>query len=245
MLTPVPLRVAVLSTARAPGLAELLADPDRGRVFELVGCLASDPAWRDHAAAAAGVPVAVHDLAAFCARRGVPRRDLAARAAYDAQTAELLRPWRPDLILLCGYLHIVTAPLLDRYTGRIVNLHDADLTRTGPDGRPRYRGLHATRDAIAAGEPETRSTVHVVTAELDIGPVVLRSGAFPVHPLVADARRWGATDILRAYAYAHREWMMRAAWGTLLSRAVALIATGAAPVLASRSTTARPALAEV
>ena len=236
MLTPAPLRVAVLSTARAPGLADLLADPDRGRVFELVGCLASDPAWRDHAAAAAaGVPVAVHDLAAFCARRGAPRRDLAARAVYDAQAAELLRPWRPDLIVLCGCLNIVTSPLLERYAGRIVNLHDADLTLTGPDGRPRYRGLHATRDAVAAGEPETRSSVHLVTAELDVGPLLLRSGPFPVHPLVADARRWGATDIVRAYAYAQREWMLRAAWGPLLRETVRLFATGAVRALGGRA----------
>lgn len=236
MLTGSLLRVAVLSTARAPGLDGLLTDPERGRVFEVVGCLASDPAWKEHdATAAAGVPVAVHDLAAFCARRGVPRRDLATRAAYDAQAAELLRPWRPDVVVLCGYLHIVTDNLLERYPGRIVNLHDADLTRTGPDGRPRYRGLHSTRDAIVAGEPETRSTVHLVTPELDVGPLVLRSASFPVHPLVADARRWGATDIVRAYAYAHREWMMRAAWGPLLRRTVRLFAANLVRVLGGRA----------
>ena len=236
MLTAAPLRVVVLSTARAPGLAELLADPERGRVFELVGCLASDPAWRDHAAVVgAGVPVAVHDLAAFCARRGVPRRDLAARAVYDAQAVDLLRPWRAELIVLCGSLNIVTAPLLERYAGRIVNLHDADLTLVAADGRPRYRGLHATRDAVAAGEPETRSTVHLVTAELDGGPLLLRSARFPVHPLVADARRWGATDIVRAYAYAQREWMLRAAWGPLLRETVRLFATGAVRALGGRA----------
>ena len=236
MLTRTPLRVAVLSTTRAPGLAHLLADPDRGRVFEVVGCLASDPGWRDHAAAVdAGVPVAVHDLAAFCARRGVSRRDLGARAVYDAQAADLLRPWRPELIVLCGYLNIVTASLLERYAGRIVNLHDADLTVTAADGRPRYRGLHATRDAVLAGEPETRSTVHLVTAELDVGPLVLRTAAYPVHPLVADARRWGATDILRAYAYAQREWMLRAAWGPLLRETVRLFAAGAVRTLGDRA----------
>jgi hypothetical protein len=177
----------------------------------------------------------VHDLAAFCARRGLPRRDLVARAAYDARTVQLLRAWRPDLIVLCGYLHIVTAALLERYPARIVNLHDADLARTGPDGLPRYRGLHSTRDAIAAGEPETRSTVHLVTPELDVGPLVLRSAAFPVHPLVADARRWRATDIVRAYAYAHREWMMRAAWGPLLRQTVRLFAAGLVRVLGGRA----------
>ena len=236
MLTPAPLRVAVLSTARAPGLAALLADPDRGRMFDVVGCLASDAAWQDQATAvAARVPVAVHDLAAFCARRGAPRRDLVARAEYDAQAAELLRPWRPGLIVLCGYLNLVTSPLLERYPGHIVNLHDADLTLAAADGRPRYRGLHATRDAIVAGEPETRSTAHLVTPELDMGPLVLRTAAFPVHRLAADARRWDATDIIRAYAYAHREWVLRAAWGPLLRETVRLFAAGAVRVLGGRA----------
>jgi phosphoribosylglycinamide formyltransferase-1 len=246
MLSCPPLRVAILSTVRAPGLGALLADPARGRAFDVVGCVASDAAWRDHpTATAAGVPVAIHDLAAFYARRGVPRRDLAARAAFDTQTAELLRPWRPHLIVLCGYLHIVTAPLLDRYAEHVVNLHDADLALTGPDGRPRYRGLHATRDAIAAGERETRSSAHIVTPELDVGPLVLRSAAFPVHPLAADARRWGAIDILRAYAYAHREWMMRAAWGPLLCGTVAMFAADATRPSGDRDARADGALAEV
>lgn len=236
MLTRSPLRVAVLSTLRAPGLDDLLADPERGTGFEIIGCLASDAAWRDHASAvSAGVPVTVHDLAAFCGRRGVPHRNLAARTAYDAQTAALLRPWRPDLVVLCGYHHIVTAAMLERYPARIVNLHDADLARTGPDGLPRYRGLHSTRDAIAAGESETRSTVHLVTPTVDVGPLLLRSAGFPVHPLVADARRWHASDIVRAYAYAHREWMMRAAWGPLLRQTVRLFMAGLVRVLGGRA----------
>jgi hypothetical protein len=74
-----------------------------------------------------------------------------------------------------------------------------------------------------------------VTAELDVGPLLLRSAPFPVHPLVADARRWGATDIVRAYAYAQREWMLRAAWGPLLRETVRLFATGGVRALGGRA----------
>ena len=125
-------------------------------------------------------------------------------------------------MILCGYLHILTGPMLEAYPERIINIHDSDLTLTDALGRPKYRGLHAVRDAVFAGERETRSTVHLVTPEVDVGPPLFRSWAFPTHPLIDAARRWRSTDILNAYAYAQREWMMRASWGQLLATAIDL-----------------------
>lgn len=222
-----PLRVALLTTSRAPGLAYLLEhDPNRGRSYELVALVATDPAGDALGqAGASDLPVLLHDLQSFCDGRGGRTGDLGLRREFDAETVHLLDPHRPDLVVLCGYLHVLTAPMLDRFPGRILNIHDADLRLTGADGRPRYRGLRSTRDAVMAGETETRSTVHVVTPEIDVGPVLLRSAPFPVHPMVADARRWGAADILKAYAFAQREWMMRACWGPLLARSIELMAT--------------------
>lgn len=77
-----------------------------------------------------------------------------------------------------------------------------------------------------AGERWTRSTVHLVTEAVDGGPSLIKSWAFPTHTMINDARRWGATDILKAFAYAQREWMMRAAWGPLLARAIGAFAQG-------------------
>jgi folate-dependent phosphoribosylglycinamide formyltransferase PurN len=208
-------RVAVLSTTRAPGLDYLL---ERARI---VAFIATDPANRDLARVTdSGVPAAVRDIRAFYATAGLPLTDLELRRAFDHQTAVLLAERRPDLIITCGYLHILTAPLLEAYPGRIFNVHDSDL--------PSYPGLHAVRDAVIAGERSTRSVVHVVTAGLDAGPVLVRSWPFPTHPLVSDARRWGAVDILKAYAYAQREWMMRAAWGPLMDEAIRCGGDGAA-----------------
>lgn len=218
------LRVAFLCSRRAPGLPYLL-DAARPGLWRLVAGVTSDlESEAPRLLEAAGVPAVTHDITAFYRARGAGLRDLTVRRDYDRATLELLRPFRPDLVVLCGYLHIVTAPLLEAYPGRVINLHDADLSVTGPDGLPKYRGLRSTRDAIVAGEMETRSTVHLATPAVDVGPPLVRSWAFPTHPLVDDARRWGATDVLKAYAYAQREWMMRAAWGPLLARAIELFA---------------------
>jgi phosphoribosylglycinamide formyltransferase 1 len=215
------LRVAVLTTRRAPGLERLLEHEARDRDWTIAVAIATDPtADALSVAAARGVPTCVHDLGAFACSRGTSPASLAVRPDFDRSTQELLEPFGPELILLCGYLHIVTDPLLAAHPERVVNIHDSDLLSMAPDGRPRYRGLHSTRDAIFAGEPETRSTVHLAVPEVDAGPPLLRSWGFPTHPLVDDARRWGASDILKAYAYAQREWMMEASWGALLAETV-------------------------
>jgi len=232
-----PLRVAVLTSRRAPGLDHLLErDPARGPLYEIVAGVASDPESEAlPALRRAGVPAVCHDLGAFCAAWGGKRGDLALRREYDAGTVRHLVSYRPDLIVLCGYLHIVTVPLLAAFPGAVINLHDADLTVVDGDGHPLFRGLHSTYDALAAGRSETRSTVHLVTTEVDHGPPLVRSWGFPSHPLIQDARRWGADRMLKAYAYAQREWMMRAAWGPLLARAVRLFALDQVRVLNGRA----------
>jgi folate-dependent phosphoribosylglycinamide formyltransferase PurN len=224
---PVPVRVAVLCSHRAPGLRFLLEDdPARGSVYDLVCCLSSEEesAAKDEAERAR-LPFVSHSIARYAGRTGTKRSDLGARAPYDRETLDLLRPYRPDLLLLSSYLLIVTAPLLKAFPDAIVNVHHSDLTRS-----PRYPGLRAVRDAIFAGETETRATAHLVTEKLDDGPILCVSDAYPVSPLARDALDWGATDVLKAYAYAHQEWMIRSAWGPLLSRSIQLLAARSAVV---------------
>jgi phosphoribosylglycinamide formyltransferase-1 len=136
------------------------------------------------------------------------------RVDFDAETARLLHGF--DVVVLYGYLFVLTEPMLVAFPDRIINLHDSDL--------PKYPGLHATRDAILAGERETRSVAHIVTPDLDAGPVIARSEAFPVAPFVHEAVRAGHMDIVRAYAYAQREWMMRSAWAALAATAIERVA---------------------
>lgn len=142
------------------------------------------------------------------------------RWTYDALTAHVLREMGIDTVLLLGYIYVLSDAMLSAFPERIFNIHDSDLTLRRPDGERRYVGLHSTRDAILAGERETRSTLHLVTEKLDGGPILAMSGAYPVAPFVHDAAAAGHLDIVKAYAYAQREWMMRDAWPELALAAV-------------------------
>lgn len=233
---PRRLNVAVLTSHRTPGLRDLLRasmEPEAG--FRVVTVVASHRGCRGlEVAVGAGVPVSVHDVEEFCAARGTSVGDRSTRPAYDRATLAILEPLRPDLLLLCGYLLVASPVLLEAFPGRVLNVHDADLGLRGADGRPRYHGLHATRDAILAGEPETRTTLHLATRELDAGPPLLVSGPYPVHSMVAEVAHRGAEDVVKAYAYAHRGWMMETAWGPMMVRACELFARGAVELVDGR-----------
>jgi folate-dependent phosphoribosylglycinamide formyltransferase PurN len=218
-----------MCSQRAPGLVALLdRDPRRGRDYEIVCCITSSELFEDDfELELRGIPCVTHSIRAFCRHRGAALGDLGVRVSYDAATLELLSAFGPDVIVLDGYLLLLTAPLLQAYPNRIINIHHADLHLRAADGAPRYPGLRAVRDAIAAGEGETRACAHLVTPVLDDGPVLLRSWAFPVPPGAAWARRQGQQDVLKAYAWAHQEWMLRSAWEPIMARVIEL--AGRAP----------------
>jgi folate-dependent phosphoribosylglycinamide formyltransferase PurN len=224
-----PARVAVLCSRRAPGLADLLeTDGLRGTLFDIACVITSERTFEAAGrVAAAGATIVPHPIAEFCAARSSSvYHDMVARRAYDRATAGLLEAFAPDLVLLDGYLFVLTRPVLDAFSSRIVNLHFSDLTIRRADGGPSYAGVRAVRDAVADGRSETRATVHLVNHEPDGGPPIVRSWPFPVAPLVGRARRWNAADMIKAYAYAHQEWMIRAASGPLLAAALQLVCGG-------------------
>jgi folate-dependent phosphoribosylglycinamide formyltransferase PurN len=231
MLTPHrPIRVAVVCSHRAPGLLYLLnQSPDRGAAYEIVCCVTSQETFAEELRVERrGIPTRVHPIADFYAARGETRRaDLEIRAAYDAETLRIIEPYMPDVVLLDGYLYLITAPMLDRFRNRILNLHFADLTLRTAAGGPRFPGIRAVRAALGAGERETRATVHLVNAIVDGGPPIVRSWPFPVSPLVEELRTTSADDVVRAYAYAHEQWMLRTVSGPLVASALRLVATGA------------------
>ena len=221
-----PLRVAVLCSHRAPGLLHLLnADPDRGRAFDIVCCVTSESTFAEEVRVERrGVPTRPHDIRAFYEARkaslaGAPE----VRAAFDAKTVEMLKTFTPDLVVLAGYLYLVSDPMLSAFRNRILNLHFADLTLRTPGGKPGFPGIRAVRDALTAGCAETRATVHLVDEAVDAGPPLVRSWAFPVSPMVDEAQTWTATDMLRAYAFAHEQWMMRSCAGPMWSAALQLV----------------------
>jgi phosphoribosylglycinamide formyltransferase 1 len=222
-------RVAVLCSHRAPGLLHLLnLCPDRGVAFEVVCVVSSESMFaEENRVERRGIPTLPHPIREFGGSREI----------YDAETAKMLEPFMPDLVLLDGYLYRVTDPMLRAFPSRILNLHFSDLALRKPNGAPRYPGLHAVRDAIAAGCSETRATVHVVNAELDAGPPIVRSWPFPVSPLVEMLRTRDAGDVFKAYVFAHQQWMMHTVSGPLIAAALRLIATHAVDLDALASAT--------
>ena len=222
-----PLRVAVLSSRRCPGAADLLADPAFGRRWQLACVFTSEPEFAARRLFLdADVPLVSLSIRDFYRRRRAPLSDMAVRREYDAEVATRLRPWAPDLLLFSSYLYVATPALLEAAPEGAINIHGSDLALLGADDRPRYPGLRAVADAIVAGETSTRATAHWVTEEVDAGPVILRSRPYPVAPFVGDLLADGNLHAVRAYAFAHQEWMLADAWGPLAIQAIRQAAAG-------------------
>ena len=103
----------------------------------------------------------------------LPSQGISDRAAYDRTLAAELDRLTPDLIILAGFMRILSPAFVHRYAGRILNIHPSLL--------PLYPGLHTHARALAAGDREHGCTVHFVTEELDGGPRILQ-GRVPVCP---------------------------------------------------------------
>lgn len=128
-----------------------------------------------------GIPCICRDINDFYRSKGHGnKRDLFLRPEFDKATLETTREYRVDLIALAGYMSIVTEPLLNTYPGRIFNVHPADLSIKTEDGRRRFTGLHAVRDAILSGEKELRASTHVVRQKVDYGEIILISKPIPI-----------------------------------------------------------------
>lgn len=111
-------------------------------------------------------------------RRGVAtavvnHRSHGQRASFDAALAQAIDTAKADLVVLAGFMRVLTADFVDRYHGRLINIHPALL--------PAFPGLHTHRQALAAGVRVHGCTVHFVTPQLDHGPIIIQA-AVPVLP---------------------------------------------------------------
>jgi phosphoribosylglycinamide formyltransferase-1 len=114
----------------------------------------------------------------YAQARGIPtavvaNKEYATRAEFDAVLQETIDRFAPDLVVLAGFMRILTAPFVEHYEGRMLNIHPSLL--------PLFPGLGTHQQAIDAGEQEHGATVHFVTAELDHGPIVAQARV-PVLP---------------------------------------------------------------
>jgi phosphoribosylglycinamide formyltransferase 1 len=97
----------------------------------------------------------------------------ATRELFDRALIACIDRYSPDLVVLAGFMRILTAEFVTHYLGRLINIHPSLL--------PKYKGLHTHARVLAAGETEHGATVHFVTAELDAGPTILQARV-PVLP---------------------------------------------------------------
>ena len=99
--------------------------------------------------------------------RVLDHRAFADREAYDAALAALIEEYKPGLVVLAGFMRILTAGFVRHFHGRMPNIHPSLL--------PRYRGLDTHARVLAAGDREHGATVHFVTEELDGGPLIVQA----------------------------------------------------------------------
>jgi phosphoribosylglycinamide formyltransferase-1 len=122
----------------------------------------------------------------------------ATREAFDARLATEIERLQPDLVLLAGFMRILTPAFIGRFPRRILNIHPSLL--------PSFPGLHTHRRALEAGVKLHGCTVHVVTPELDNGPIVTQA-AVPVMPDDTEA-----TLAERVLAAEHRIYPQAVRW---------------------------------
>ena len=103
---------------------------------------------------------------------GIPAHALSAgqfatREAFDRELMQEIDAYAPDLVVLAGYMRILSPAFVAHYTGRLINIHPSLL--------PKYPGLHTHRQVLENGDAEHGTSVHFVTDELDGGPVILQA----------------------------------------------------------------------
>lgn len=123
------------------------------------------------------------------ARHGIPslvidHRDFDRRASFDAEIGRQLQSRNPDFIVLAGFMRILGPELINRFPDRILNIHPSLL--------PEYKGLNTHQRVLQQGEARHGVSIHLVTAELDDGPVLLQ-GSYPIEAedRVEDLQRKG------------------------------------------------------
>jgi len=120
------------------------------------------------------------------------------REAFDAALMEAIDVFRPDLVILAGFMRILSPAFVRHYEGRLLNIHPSLL--------PRHKGLHTHRRALEAQDSEHGCSVHFVTEELDGGPLVIQA-VVPVQP--GDSEE---TLALRVYLQEHRIYPQAVRW---------------------------------
>jgi phosphoribosylglycinamide formyltransferase 1 len=153
-----PLRLAILISGRGSNMATIARACQQHRIAATVPVVISDRPG------VAGITTA-QELG--IQTQIVPWKAAPDRAAFELALGECIDAHEPDLIVLAGFMRVLSGPFVDRYAGCMLNIHPSLL--------PKYTGLHTHRRALEAGDTVHGATVHFVTPELDGGPLILQS----------------------------------------------------------------------
>jgi len=152
--------IVILISGRGSNMEAILGARLPARIAAVIS---NEPDAKGLATAQAqGIPTAV-----------VAHRAFPDRAAFDSALAAAIDFHQPDLVVLAGFMRILTDDFVARYSGRLMNIHPSLL--------PAFPGLHTHRHALAAGVRIHGCTVHFVTPALDGGPIIIQA-AVPVRP---------------------------------------------------------------
>jgi phosphoribosylglycinamide formyltransferase-1 len=130
--------------------------------------------------------------------RVIDHRDYADRLSFDKRLIEEIDSFNPALVVLAGFMRILSAEFVQHYAGRVLNIHPSLL--------PAYRGTHTHERVLEAGEKEHGVSVHFVTEELDGGPVVLQASV----PIRTDDTAISLAE--RVFEQEHRIYPKAVAW---------------------------------
>lgn len=146
------------------------------------------------------IPVIVRDITSYYAKRGKSRKDLKVREEYDLETIKALAPFKADIAVYAGYMSIASRPLVEAYLG--INVHPADLS-IKENGKRKYIGAHAVREAILAGETSLRSSIHIIEPLVDEGRLLMLSPPVPV--IIDKTLNFNDPQIIRRVSEEHQE----------------------------------------
>ena len=151
-------RTVILISGRGSNMLSLLAASQSGNChIDIAAVISNRPlAAGLKSAAQAGVTTECVDHTRFDSR-----------ASFDASLAERITSYEPELVILAGFMRILTPEFTRQFEGRMLNIHPSLL--------PKYPGLNTHQRALDAGDSEHGASVHFVTAELDGGPVAVQS----------------------------------------------------------------------
>lgn len=153
-----PCRLGVLASGNGTNLQAIIDRIESGEISAEIVCVISNnaDAYALTRAARHGIPVVVHENARFPERR-----------SYDAATVDILRSHNVDLVILAGFMRILTDVMVNAFPNAIMNIHPALL--------PSFQGLHAQQQALDYGVRYSGCTVHFVDCGTDTGPIILQS----------------------------------------------------------------------